>query len=70
MPTLLALAFHQAITAWHDDAASAGGVHSITSGIAMGIGMALLEETVSDRTGRLATTSLAEYVVASAAVGT
>ena len=30
----------------------------------MGIGMALLEETVSDRTGRLATTSLAEYVVA------
>jgi xanthine dehydrogenase YagR molybdenum-binding subunit len=32
--------------------------------IAMGIGMALLEETVSDRTGRLVTTSLAEYVVA------
>ena len=30
----------------------------------MGIGMALLEETVSDRTGRLVTTSLAEYVVA------
>jgi len=30
----------------------------------MGIGMALLEETASDRTGRLATTSLAEYVVA------
>jgi CO/xanthine dehydrogenase Mo-binding subunit len=26
--------------------------------------MALLEETESDRTGRLATTSLAEYVVA------
>ena len=36
----------------------------IIGGIAMGIGMALLEETVSDRTGRLATTSLAEYVVA------
>jgi xanthine dehydrogenase YagR molybdenum-binding subunit len=35
----------------------------IIGGIAMGIGMALLEETVSDRTGRLATTSLAEYVV-------
>jgi len=33
-------------------------------GIAMGIGMALLEETVSDRTGRPVTTSLAEYVVA------
>jgi xanthine dehydrogenase YagR molybdenum-binding subunit len=30
----------------------------------MGIGMALLEETVSDRTGRLVTTSLADYVVA------
>ena len=30
----------------------------------MGIGMALLEKTVSDRTGRVATTSLAEYVVA------
>ena len=30
----------------------------------MGIGTALLEETVSDRTGRLVTTSLAEYVVA------
>jgi xanthine dehydrogenase YagR molybdenum-binding subunit len=30
----------------------------------MGIGMALLEEAVSDRTGRLVTTSLAEYVVA------
>jgi hypothetical protein len=28
------------------------------------VGMALLEETVSDRTGRLVTTSLAEYVVA------
>ena len=37
----------------------------IIGGIAMGIGMALLEETVSDRTGRLVTTSLAEYVVAS-----
>ena len=36
----------------------------IIGGIAMGIGMALLEETASDRTGRLATTSLAEYVVA------
>ena len=36
----------------------------IIGGIAMGIGMALLEETVSDRRGRLATTSLAEYVVA------
>jgi xanthine dehydrogenase YagR molybdenum-binding subunit len=36
----------------------------IIGGIAMGIGMALLEETVSDCTGRLATTSLAEYVVA------
>jgi CO/xanthine dehydrogenase Mo-binding subunit/CO/xanthine dehydrogenase FAD-binding subunit len=36
----------------------------IIGGIAGGIGMALLEETVSDRTGRLATTSLAEYVVA------
>ena len=36
----------------------------IIGGIAMGIGMALLEETVSDRTGRLVTTSLAEYVVA------
>jgi xanthine dehydrogenase YagR molybdenum-binding subunit len=30
----------------------------------MGVGMALLEETVSDRTGRLVTISLAEYVVA------
>src|SRR5262249_17833714 len=37
----------------------------IIGGVAGGIGMALLEETVSDRTGRLATTSLAEYVVAS-----
>ena len=36
----------------------------IVGGIAGGIGMALLEETVSDRRGRLATTSLAEYVVA------
>jgi xanthine dehydrogenase YagR molybdenum-binding subunit len=35
----------------------------IIGGIAMGIGMALLEETASDRTGRLVTTSLAEYVV-------
>ena len=32
----------------------------IIGGIAMGIGMALLEETVSDRTGRLVTTSLAD----------
>ena len=37
----------------------------IIGGIAMGIGMALLEETVSDQTGRLVTTSLAEYVIAS-----
>src|SRR6185295_7519065 len=36
----------------------------IIGGIAMGIGMALLEETVSDRTGRVVNTSLAEYVVA------
>jgi xanthine dehydrogenase YagR molybdenum-binding subunit len=36
----------------------------IIGGIAMGIGMALLEETVSDRTGRLVTTSLADYVMA------
>jgi xanthine dehydrogenase YagR molybdenum-binding subunit len=36
----------------------------IIGGIAMGIGMPLLEETVLDRTGRLATTSPAEYVVA------
>jgi CO/xanthine dehydrogenase Mo-binding subunit len=35
----------------------------IIGGIAMGIGMALLEETAADRTGRLVTTSLAEYVV-------
>ena len=34
----------------------------IIGGMAMGIGMALLEETASDR-GRLVTTSLAEYVV-------
>jgi xanthine dehydrogenase YagR molybdenum-binding subunit len=36
----------------------------IIGAMAMGIGMALLEETVSDRTGRLVTTSLADYVVA------
>ena len=36
----------------------------IIGGIAMGVGMALLEETVSDRTGRLVTTSLVDYVVA------
>jgi xanthine dehydrogenase YagR molybdenum-binding subunit len=36
----------------------------IIGGIAMGIGMALLEETVSDRTGRVVNTSLADYVVA------
>jgi xanthine dehydrogenase YagR molybdenum-binding subunit len=36
----------------------------IIGGMAGGIGMALLEATVSDRNGRLATTSLAEYVVA------
>jgi CO/xanthine dehydrogenase Mo-binding subunit len=36
----------------------------IIGAIAMGIGMALLEETASDRTGRVVTTSLAEYVVA------
>jgi xanthine dehydrogenase YagR molybdenum-binding subunit len=36
----------------------------IIGGIVGGIGMALLEETVSDRTGRLVTTSLADYVVA------
>jgi len=35
----------------------------IIGGIAMGIGMALLEHTVSDRTGRPVTTSLAEYVI-------
>jgi xanthine dehydrogenase YagR molybdenum-binding subunit len=36
----------------------------IVGGIAMGIGMALLENAVSDRTGRVVTTSLADYVVA------
>jgi xanthine dehydrogenase YagR molybdenum-binding subunit len=36
----------------------------IIGGITMGIGMALLEETVLEPAGRLATTSLAEYVVA------
>jgi xanthine dehydrogenase YagR molybdenum-binding subunit len=36
----------------------------IIGGIGMGIGMALLEEAVTDHTGRLATTSLAEYVMA------
>jgi xanthine dehydrogenase YagR molybdenum-binding subunit len=36
----------------------------IIGGIAGGIGMALLEETVPDRTGRLVNTSLADYVVA------
>jgi CO/xanthine dehydrogenase Mo-binding subunit len=36
----------------------------IIGGIAGGIGMALLEETASDRTGRVVTTSLADYVVA------
>ncbi|HVQ13077.1 MAG TPA: xanthine dehydrogenase family protein molybdopterin-binding subunit, partial [Vicinamibacterales bacterium] len=36
----------------------------IIGGIVGGIGMALLEETVSDRTGRLVNTSLGEYVVA------
>ena len=36
----------------------------IIGGIAGGIGMALLEETVSDRTGRPVNTSLADYVVA------
>jgi xanthine dehydrogenase YagR molybdenum-binding subunit len=36
----------------------------IIGGIVGGIGMALLEETVSDRTGRVVTTSLADYVVA------
>ena len=35
----------------------------IIGGLAMGIGMALLEEAVLDRTGRAVTTSLAEYVV-------
>jgi len=36
----------------------------IIGGIVGGIGMALLEETVSDRSGRLVNTSLGEYVVA------
>jgi xanthine dehydrogenase YagR molybdenum-binding subunit len=36
----------------------------IIGGVAMGIGMALLEKTVFDHTGRLVTNSLAEYVVA------
>jgi xanthine dehydrogenase YagR molybdenum-binding subunit len=36
----------------------------IIGGIAGGIGMALLEDTVSDRSGRVVTTSLADYVVA------
>jgi CO/xanthine dehydrogenase Mo-binding subunit len=36
----------------------------IIGGIVGGIGMALLEETVSDRTGRLVNRSLGEYVVA------
>jgi xanthine dehydrogenase YagR molybdenum-binding subunit len=36
----------------------------IIGGIAGGIGMALLEHTVSDRSGRVVTTSLADYVVA------
>jgi CO/xanthine dehydrogenase Mo-binding subunit len=36
----------------------------IIGGIVGGIGMALLEDTVSDRTGRVVTTSLAEYVLA------
>jgi xanthine dehydrogenase YagR molybdenum-binding subunit len=36
----------------------------IIGGIGGGIGMALLEETVPDRTGRLVNTSLADYVVA------
>ena len=36
----------------------------IIGGIAGGIGMALLEETVPDQTGRLVNTSLADYVVA------
>jgi xanthine dehydrogenase molybdopterin-binding subunit B len=43
--------------------ASRLGLDEIIGGIAGGIGMALLEETVSDRTGRLVTMSLAEYVV-------
>jgi CO/xanthine dehydrogenase Mo-binding subunit len=36
----------------------------IIGGIVGGIGMALLEETVSDRTGRLVNTSLGDYVIA------
>jgi xanthine dehydrogenase YagR molybdenum-binding subunit len=36
----------------------------IIGGMAGGIGMALLEETVSDRTGRVVNTSLADYVIA------
>jgi CO/xanthine dehydrogenase Mo-binding subunit len=36
----------------------------IIEGIVGGIGMALLEDTVSDRTGRVVTTSLADYVLA------
>src|SRR5262245_52528150 len=36
----------------------------IIGGVVGGIGMALLEGTVSDRTGRLVNTSLADYVVA------
>jgi xanthine dehydrogenase YagR molybdenum-binding subunit len=36
----------------------------IIGGIAGGLGMALFEEAVSDRTGRVVTTSLADYVVA------
>jgi len=36
----------------------------IVGGIVGGIGMALLEETVSDRTGRLVNTSLGDYLVA------
>jgi xanthine dehydrogenase YagR molybdenum-binding subunit len=35
----------------------------IIGGMAMGIGMALLEDVAADRTGRLVTTSLAEYVL-------
>jgi xanthine dehydrogenase YagR molybdenum-binding subunit len=49
---------------WRQDTQPKTARSQIIGGIAMGIGMALLEETVSDRTGRLATTSLAEYVVA------
>lgn len=36
----------------------------IIGGIVGGIGMARLEDTVSDRTGRVVTTSLADYVLA------